>query len=73
MFNFFDQITNFFSNGWSVISNHFTNLTMVLKTISQIQAVPGFFIGILPGFLYTFMIIILGVGVVKLLLGWGNS
>lgn len=73
MFNFFDWITNFFENAWSIISNHFNNLILVLNTVYHIQTIPSFFIGLLPGFLYTFFVIIVAVGVVKLLLGWGNS
>lgn len=73
MFNFFNAISEFFSMVGSLIVNWATSLLNALSVIMQVQTVPSLLSVLLPGVIGSCVWIVFGLGVVKLVLGWGNK
>lgn len=73
MFNFFNSISEFFSMIGSLIVNWASSLFNALSVIVQVQSVPRLLTGVLPGIIGSCVWIVFGLGVVKLVLGWGNK
>lgn len=72
MLNFFDYIVNFFNLIFSMIQGFIQNtLSVILITQNSLIAVSELF-SIFNGFIGVSIGLVLCVGVIKLLLGWGN-
>lgn len=73
MFNFFDSIIDFFSSLWQMISNMFSGLITMINVLVQTITIPFSLSTLVPSFVYTCIGIVSAIGIVKLLVGWGNS
>lgn len=73
MLNFFDMIADFFSSVWQMIINIVTGLVNALLIVASSLAVPVGLLPYVPSFIAASITIVLGVGVVKLIIGWGNN
>lgn len=71
--DFFSSIFEFFSAIWNVLLNVFNSMGTLFTILMNVITVPNLLVGVLPAFIYTSMLIVIGVGVVKVILGWGNN
>lgn len=71
--NFFNAILDFFSNIYLFLSNMISSL---LNATMLIQYIPTFLVsllGFVPSVIGASISAVLAIGVVKLILGWGNA
>lgn len=73
MLNFFDAIVEFFSALWMLIQNIVSGTLTVLSILPSIVALPFTLGPFVSSLIYASMGIVVALGVVKLILGWGNS
>lgn len=74
MFAFFDYLTSFFENIGSFIMNSINSMLTAFEVLISIQFVPTIFNGgVIPAIIASSMIIVMTIGIIKLVLGWGNS
>lgn len=73
MLNFFDSIVDFFSSIWQMVINLVTGLINALVIVSSAVSLPPQLLMYVPSFIGASITIVLGVGITKLILGWGNS
>lgn len=73
MFAFFDYLVDFFATVWQMITNMINgSLTAIEIVISSIY-VPFALAPLVPGVIYSCIAVVTSIGVIKLILGWGNS
>ena len=70
---FFESISGFFSMVGSMITNWATSLFTGLEILFSVQTIPGLITPIVPAIVGSCIWIVFGIGIVKLLLGWGNK
>ena len=70
---FFDSITSFLSMIGSMITNMVSSLFTGLQILLSVQTIPGLITPIVPAIVGSCIWIVFGIGIVKLLLGWGNK
>lgn len=73
MFGFFDTIVDFFDTIWQFITNFITGLINAIVIVTQSTAIPLQLLVYVPSFIFTSITIVVAIGIVKLLVGWGNS
>ena len=73
MLNFFDSIVDFFASIWQMVINLVTGLINALVIVSSAVSLPPQLLLYVPSFIGASITIVLGVGITKLILGWGNS
>lgn len=73
MFNFFDTIVDFFDTIWQFITNFITGLINAIVIVTQATSIPLQLLVYVPSFIFTSITIVLAIGVVKLIVGWGNQ
>lgn len=73
MLDFFDWIVAFFENIGQIVYNSIENLIHMFGVLVSIQWVPSMLGPYVPTFLATCVITVTAIGVIKLILGWGNS
>lgn len=73
MLNFFNVISDFFSSIWQMIINIVTGLVNAMLILASSLAVPAGLLPYVPSFIGASITIVLGIGVIKLIIGWGNS
>ena len=73
MLNFFDSIVDFFASIWQMVINLVTGLINALVIVSSAVSLPPQLLMYVPSFIGASITIVLGVGITKLILGWGNS
>lgn len=73
MKSFFESIASFFSMVGSMITNWATSLVTGLEILFSVQTIPGLITPIVPAIIGSCIWIVFGIGIVKLLLGWGNK
>ncbi len=73
MLNFFDAVIEFFSALWMMIQNVVTGTLTVLNILPSIIGLPFILGPFVSSLIYASMGIVVAIGVVKLILGWGNS
>lgn len=73
MFTFFTSITDFFNAAWTFVSNMVSSMlnafTLIQSTILFTAELPAY----LPGILGASVSIVVALGLLKLVLGWGNA
>lgn len=70
---FFESISGFFSMVGSMIVNWATSLVTGLEILFSVQTIPALITPIVPAIVGSCIWIVFGIGIVKLLLGWGNK
>lgn len=73
MLDFFDWIVAFFENIGQIVYNAVENLIHILGVLLSLQGVTSVIGNFSPWFLTTSAFIVVSIGVIKLILGWGNS
>lgn len=73
MLDFFDWIVAFFENIGQIVYNAVENLIHMLGVLLSLQGVTSVIGNFSPWFLTTSAFIVVSIGVIKLILGWGNS
>lgn len=73
MFSFFDTIVDFFDTIWQFITNFITGLINAIFIITTATSIPLQLLVYVPSFIFTAITIVVAIGVVKLIVGWGNS
>lgn len=73
MLNFFDMIADFFTSLWQMVVNLVTGLVNALLIVSSAVTLPPQLMALVPSFISASITLVLGVGIVKLIVGWGNS
>lgn len=73
MLNFFDMIADFFSFLLQFILNIISGTINAIQIVSSALSVPFQLTGLVSGIIGASIFLVVGLGVVKLLLGWGNS
>lgn len=73
MLNFFDSIVDFFASIWQMVINLVTGLINALVIVSSAVSLPTQLLLFVPSFIGASITIVLGIGITKLILGWGNS
>ena len=73
MLDFFDWIVAFFENIGQIVYNSIENLIHMFGVLLSIQWVPAVLGSYVPTFLATSVITVTAIGVIKLVLGWGNN
>lgn len=70
---FFDSIIEFFDMLWTFISNLVSGITTAISVVATAITLPPFLAGFLPSFVATSVIVVGSLGVIKLIVGWGNK
>lgn len=73
MLDFFGWIVTFFENIWVIVENFFSNFLQMLSLLLNITTTYYMFSTFIPSVIYASMSIVILVGAIKLVLGWGNS
>lgn len=72
-FNFFDTIVNFFTLLWDMINNTISSIINLIAVVNTGVTIPLKLVSVVPGFIGSSILLVVGIGILKLLLGWGNS
>lgn len=70
---FFDIIVDFFEVLFSMINNFVSSVLMLTNILQNVIQLPGMLLTLLPAALGASVLAVISIGIVKLLLGWGNS
>lgn len=73
MFNFFSSIIDFFSMVWNFISNLISGLITAISVLLSAVTLPPFLVGFVPSVISTSLLVVGSIGVLKLIVGWGNK
>lgn len=73
LLNFFDAIVEFFSALWMMIQNIVTGTLTILQILPSVVGLPFALAPFVPALIYASVGIVVSIGVIKLILGWGNS
>ena len=73
MLNFFDAIVSFFNAIWQFLSNLVSSTLLAIQVISLSLAIPVWLVGFVPAVIGSCIVVVAAIGVIKLILGWGNS
>ena len=73
MFNFFSSVVEFFSVVWNFISNIISSTITAFSVIYSSLVIPQALRGFVPAFIGASIFIVSGIGIIKLILGWGNN
>lgn len=73
MLNFFDAVAAFFESIWQMIVNLVTGLINAFLIVFSSISVPVQLLPLVPSFIGASVSIVLGIGITKLIIGWGNS
>lgn len=73
MFNFFTSFWDALSTLWQMLMNFFSGIIVMFQVVIASLSLPQYFIMLVPSFIGASVLIVLSIGVVKLILGWGNS
>lgn len=73
MLNFFDMIADFFASIWQMVVNLVSGLINALLIVSSACSLPVHLLPYVPSFIGASITIVFGIGITKLILGWGNS
>lgn len=73
MLQFFESITDFLASAWQMITNFFSSLITAIDIVSQAALMPPMLLAYVPAFIGSCIAMVLAVGVIKLIVGWGNK
>lgn len=71
--NFFESILNFFATIWQFIENIIVNTIALIRFVLTMPDILNILNGVLPGILNTCVLLVVAIGTIELILGWGNS
>lgn len=73
MMNFFETILDFLTQAYNFMSNFIVSVFNATMLVSTLPTFITTLIGFVPPIVGASLTAVLGIGVVKLVLGWGNS
>lgn len=73
MLNFFGSIVDFFQSIWSFLTNLVSSLLTALTLLQQLPLFTTSLLGLVPGVLGSCIAVVVAIGIVKLIVGWGNQ
>lgn len=73
MFNFFSSIIDFFSMVWNFVSNMISGLITAISVLLSAVTLPPLLVGFVPSVISTSILVVGSIGVIKLIVGWGNK
>ena len=73
MFKFFDSLMDFIFTIWNLVVNSISSLINAIVVVTQATTVPLQLISYVPAVIGASITLVVGIGVIKLVLGWGNS
>lgn len=73
MLQFFESIADFLSSAWQMVTNFFSSLITAIDIVSKAALMPPMLLAYVPAFIGSCIAMVLAVGVIKLLVGWGNK
>lgn len=73
MFKFFDSLMDFIFTIWNLVVNTISSLINAIVVVTQATTVPLRLISYVPAVIGASITLVVAIGVIKLVLGWGNS
>lgn len=73
MFSFFSTVVDFFAMIWDFVSNLLSGMVTAMEVLLKAVALPPLLVGFVPSIIASSMLIVGSVGMVKLIVGWGNK
>lgn len=73
MFKFFGFLENLFNTLWELITNLVTGLINAVIIVQQSVSLPLSILPYVPSFIFTSISIVVAIGIIKLIIGWGNQ
>lgn len=73
MFKFFSFLEEVITTLWDLITNVVTGIVNAYFIIQNSVSLPIAILPYVPSFVFTSITIVVAVGVIKLIIGWGNS
>ena len=73
MLNFFDTVVTYIQMVWEYFTNMLSALINTIKVLLTAVILPQSILGYLPGIIGSSLIIVSGVAVAKLILGWSGE
>lgn len=73
MFKFFDSLMDFIFTIWNLVVNTISSLINAIVVVTQATTVPLQLISYVPAVIGASITLVVAIGVIKLVLGWGNS
>ena len=73
MFKFFDSLMDFIFTLWNLVVNTISSLINAIVVVTQATTVPLQLISYVPAVIGASITLVVAIGVIKLVLGWGNS
>lgn len=73
MFKFFDSFMDFITTIWNLVVNTISSLINAVVIVTQATSVPVQLLSYVPAVIGASITLVVGIGVIKLLVGWGNQ
>lgn len=73
MFKMFESFWDFIVTIWNLVTNMLSSLVNAILIITQSVSVPLQLLSYVPAVIGSAITIVVSIGVIKLLIGWGNS
>lgn len=73
MLQFFESIADFLATAWQMVINFFSSLVTAIDVVTNAALMPHFILFYVPSFIGSCILMVLSIGVIKLLVGWGNK
>ncbi len=58
---------------WNFVSNMISGLITAISVLLSAVTLPPFLVGFVPGIIGTSILVVGSIGVIKLIVGWGNK
>lgn len=71
--SFFESVINFFATIWQFLENIVVNTLALIRFVLTMPDILNVLNGVLPGVINTCVLLVVSIGLIKLILGWGNS
>lgn len=71
--DFFDWIVNFFETIYSLVVNLVNSIFTLLGVVYSSLNLPAFILPVVPPIIGASISAVLGIGIAKLIVGWGNK
>ena len=73
MFSFFSTVVDFFAMIWDFVSNLLSGMVTAMEVLAKAVTLPPLLVGFVPSIIASSMLIVGSVGMIKLIVGWGNK
>lgn len=73
MFGFLDWLVDFLSKVGMIVLNFIDSLLNLGLILQQAVTIPPLIVGFMPGLIGASVTAVFSIGLIKLLLGWGNT